>query len=82
LEGTEGKLRVTVARKRSEAIMASLVVLILAAIVMGACVGAFLKLSFAIRREDRLRGSLWFDAPNHSAQAARAMVGVTSSRRD
>ncbi len=62
--------------------MASLVVLVLVAIVMGACVGAFLKLSFAIRREDRSRGSLRFDAPNQSAQAARSLVGITSSRWD
>jgi multisubunit Na+/H+ antiporter MnhC subunit len=62
--------------------MASLVVLVLVAIVMGVCLGAFLKLSFAIRREDRLRGSLRYDAPSHSAQSARALVGVTSSRWD
>jgi hypothetical protein len=64
-----------------EAIMASLVVLMLVAIVVGALVGAFLKLSFAIRREDR-RMSLRFDAPDRSAQSARALVGISSSRWD
>jgi hypothetical protein len=65
-----------------EAIVAGLVVLGVVTIVVGICVGAFLKLSFAIRREDRARGSLRFDAPDHSAQAARTLVGVSSSRWD
>jgi hypothetical protein len=78
----EGKLRVTAARKYSEAIMAGLVVLGLVTIIIGACIGAFLMLSFAIRREDRLRGALRFDPPNHSARTARTLVGVNSSRWD
>jgi hypothetical protein len=60
--------------------MASLVVLVLIAVVVGACLGAFLKVSFAIRREDGARGSLRFDPPNHSAQTARTLVGINSSR--
>ena len=63
-----------------EAVVASLIVLGVVTIVVGICIGAFLKLSFAIRREDRSRGSLRFDAPDHSARAARTMVGVSSSR--
>jgi hypothetical protein len=63
--------------------MAGFAVLVIVTIVAGTCVGAFLKLSFAIRREDRNRaGSLRFDAPSHSAQAARTLVGMTSSRWD
>jgi hypothetical protein len=62
--------------------MASLVVLGVITIIVGACIGAFLKLSFAIRREDRLRGSLRLGASNNSAQTARTMVGVSSSRWD
>jgi hypothetical protein len=62
--------------------MAGLVVLGLITIIVGACIGAFLKLSFAIRQEDRLRGSLRLDAPNHTARSARSMVGMTSSRWD
>jgi hypothetical protein len=62
--------------------MAGLVVITLVIIVMGACVGALLKISFAIRREDRSRGSLRVNAPNDSAQTARTLVGFTSSRWD
>jgi hypothetical protein len=62
--------------------MAALVVLGLVTIVAGACIGAFLKLSFAIRGEDRTRGSLRFDAPSHSAQLSRDLVGMSSSRWD
>jgi hypothetical protein len=51
-------------------------------IIMGACIGAFLKLSFAIRREDRTRGSLRLEAPSNSAQTARDLVGISSSRWD
>jgi NADH:ubiquinone oxidoreductase subunit 3 (subunit A) len=69
--------------KRSEATMASLVVLILIAIAFGVCAGVFLVVSFAIRREDRSpRHSLRFDAPNSSTRAARALVGISSSRWD
>lgn len=56
----------------SEAVMASLVVLLLTAIAFGAPFGVFLKISFAIRREDRARNSLRFDAPNSSTRAARS----------
>ena len=62
--------------------MASLVVLGLVTIIAGVCVGAFFRLSFAIRREDRIRGQLRFDPPSSSTKAARAMVGISSSRWD
>jgi len=62
--------------------MAGLAVLGVVTIIIGVCLGAFLKLSFAIRREDRSRGALRFDAPNHSAQTARTLVGMKSSRWD
>jgi hypothetical protein len=62
--------------------MVSLVVLGVLAVIVGTCIGAFLKLSFAIRREDRLRGSLRLDAPNHTARSARSLVGMSSSRWD
>ena len=62
--------------------MASLVVLVLVAIAVGVCFGAFLKLSFAIRRDDRERWALRFDAPSQSAQTARALVGISSYRWD
>jgi len=74
--------RVTAARKCSEAAMASLVVLLLAAIAFGALFGGFLMISFAIRREDREKGSLRFDARSYSTKAARTLVGIKSSRWD
>jgi hypothetical protein len=74
------KLRVTAAWKCSEAAMATLVVLGLITIICGACIGAFLKLSFAIRQEDRARGSLRFDPPTASTRAARDLVGISGSR--
>jgi hypothetical protein len=62
--------------------VAGLVVIALVIIVMGACLGALFRISFAIRREDRSPGSLRFDAANNSAQTARTLVGFTSSRWD
>jgi hypothetical protein len=62
--------------------MAVFAVLGTVVIIMGACVGAYFKLCSAIRREDRIRGSLRLDAPNHSAQSARDLVGISSSRWD
>ena len=62
--------------------MAGFAVLGIVTILMGACFGALLKLSFAIRREDKRRGSLRRDAPSPSAQTARTLVGITSSRWD
>jgi hypothetical protein len=60
----------------------SIVVLGLITIIAGACIGGFLKVSFAIRREDRTRGSLRLDAPSYSAKTARDLVGISSSRWD
>ena len=62
--------------------MAGFVVLGIVVVILGACVGAYLKLCAAIRREDRIRGSLRLDAPSHSAQSARDLVGISSSRWD
>jgi hypothetical protein len=59
----------------------SVVVLGLVAILAVACALFFLKLSFAIRREDKRR-SLRSDAPSFSAKAARDLVGISSSRWD
>lgn len=62
--------------------MAVLITLALVTIVIGCTVGAFLKVSFAIRREDRTRGSLRLDPPSYSARAARDLVGISGSRWD
>jgi hypothetical protein len=72
---------VTAARKCSEATMAALVVLGLIMIIGGVCIGAFLMLSLAIRREDRAqRGTFQLDPPTASTKAARILVGITGSR--
>ena len=44
--------------------------------------GAFLKICFAIRREDRTKWSLRREAPNRSAQSARDFVGISGSKWD
>ena len=72
----------TAARKYSEAAMAALITLAVVAVLAGILIGAFLRISFAIRREDRARGSLRFDPPTHSTWAARTLVGINSSRWD
>lgn len=51
---------------------------IIITVITGTAVGVFLKISFAIRREDK-RHSLRFDAPSSSTQAARSLVGVSRS---
>jgi hypothetical protein len=61
--------------------MAALITLALIVVLIGIAVGVFLSLSRAIRREDRA-GSLRFDAPDRSAQTARSLVGLSSSRWD
>jgi NADH:ubiquinone oxidoreductase subunit 6 (subunit J) len=61
--------------------MASFVVIALVTVIVGAVAGAFLRLSFAIRHEDR-RQTLRFAAPTQSAQAARALVNLTGTRQD
>jgi hypothetical protein len=50
--------------------------------VAGVLFGAYLKICFAIRQEDRTRGSLRLGAPNQSAQSARDFVGISSSKWD
>lgn len=60
--------------------MATLITLAIVTITTGAVIGAFLKISSAIRREDRIKGSLRFDPPTGSARTARDLVGFSSSR--
>ena len=62
--------------------MSGLVVLGVVTIIVGACIGAFLKLSAAIRREDRVREWLRRGAPTSSARTARTLVSLSSSRWD
>lgn len=51
-------------------------------VLTGIVLGAFIRLSYAIRWEDRRRGSLRLDAPSSVTQAARTLVGVSASRWD
>jgi hypothetical protein len=53
-----------------------LIALAIVLVLIGGTIGAFLSLSFAIRREDRTRGSLRFDASTRSARSARTLVGM------
>ncbi len=60
--------------------MAVLITLALVTILLG---GGFLKLCFAIRREDHPKKySLEYGAPTFSTRAARAVTGISSSRWD
>jgi hypothetical protein len=56
--------------------MASLIVIALVITVAGVAVGAFIAISFTIRREDRA-GTLSWDAPDRTAQNVRALMGYT-----
>ena len=61
--------------------MAALIIIGIVMAVTGVMFGAYLKICFAIRKEDRAR-SLPFDAPNSAAQTARSVVGINGSRWD
>lgn len=62
--------------------MVSLIIITLVLSLVGVMAGAFIMISFAIRREDRTRGSLRCDAPSNSTRVARSLVGISSSRWD
>lgn len=77
------KSRATAARKRSEATMATLVVVLGGVtIIAGICIGAFLKVSFRIRSVDRIRGSLRSTGSIDNGRAPRQPVGVSAMRWD
>lgn len=48
--------------------------------IAGVLLGAYLKICGAIRREDRMKGSLRFDAPSQSARSARSLIGISNSK--
>ena len=58
--------------------MAALITIAIIMGVAGVVCGAYLKICFAIRRDDQTRGALRIDAPNQSAQSARALVGMNN----
>jgi hypothetical protein len=76
------ELRETVARKCLEAVMAALITIAIVVAVAGIALGAYLKICFAIRRDDRTKWGLRRDAPDKSTQSARALVGINNSRWD
>jgi hypothetical protein len=75
-----GNVADTAVRKRLEASVASLILIAVVVAVAGVLFGAFLKICFAIRRDDRTKWSLRRDAPDQAAQSARDLVGISSSR--
>jgi len=48
--------------------------------IAGVLLGAYFKICGAIRREDRMKGSLRFDAPSQSARSARSLIGISNSK--
>jgi hypothetical protein len=62
--------------------MAALITIAIVVAVAGIAFGAYLKVCFAIRQDDRRKWGLRRDAPNKSAQSARALVGINNSRWD
>jgi hypothetical protein len=62
--------------------MAALIIIAIVVAVAGIALGAYLKICFAIRRDDRTKWALRRDAPNKSSQSARALVGINNSRWD
>jgi hypothetical protein len=62
--------------------MAALITISVIVAVAGIVFGAYLKICFAIRREDRTKWSLRLEAPNQSARSARNFVGISSSKWD
>jgi len=56
-----------------------IIVLAVITITSGTCIGAFVRLSWAIRSEDRMKWSLRRDAPSASTRTARTLIGVSES---
>jgi len=73
-----GALRETAARKRSEAIMASLIVITVVLGVAGALVSVFIAVVIAIHRGHRVRSLIW-RVQGQPAQNPRLLTG--SGRR-
>ncbi len=59
--------------------MASLIIIALTMAAAGALSGAYWIICSAIRREDRVRGSLHVEPASVSAQSARGLVGFRTS---
>jgi hypothetical protein len=62
--------------------MAALIAISVVVAMTGVVLGAYLMVCFAIRREDRIKGSLRRDAADQVAQSARMLVGLNTSKWD
>jgi hypothetical protein len=62
--------------------MASLIIITTVLTLAGVMLGAYLRICFAIAREDRLKWSLRSNPPTFTAQTARTFVGIKGTRRD
>ena len=62
--------------------MDSLIIIVMVVTVAGVLFGAYLGICFAICREDRRKWSLRSGPTTFSKQTARALVGITGTRRD
>lgn len=62
--------------------MASLIIITSIVTVAGVMFGAYLGICFAICREDRRKWSLRSAPSTFSTQTARALVGMSGTRRD
>lgn len=60
--------------------MAALIIIAITLAGAGLVLGLYIRICFAISREDRVKGSLRFDAATPFARRARALVGITSSK--
>jgi hypothetical protein len=65
-----------------EAAVASLIIIMVVVTGTGVMFGAYLRVCFAICQEDRLKWSLRSGPTTSSEQTARALVGITGTRRD
>lgn len=62
--------------------MAALIIIAIVVAVAAVAFGAYIRVCFAIRREDRTKGSLRHEARSQSARSARNLVGMSSSKWD
>lgn len=62
--------------------MATLITIAIPVVAVAIVFGAYVKICWAIRREDRRKWSLRSAPSSVSAQVARDLVGISSSRWD
>ena len=60
--------------------MATLIIIAIVLAGAGLLLGAYLKICSAIRREDRIKGSLRSDPPSRATRNARDVTAISSSR--